>query len=92
MVIIMKISTLGNLFVVSACVAALGLGSIAAAQSVKHDHLDARAARADIARLQKDRRRAVRFHNLAKVAQDDRLIASDRFWIRRDQHKIKAHS
>jgi hypothetical protein len=51
--------------------------------------MDARAAKRDIARLQADRARAVHFKNWSKVAQDDRLIASDRFWIQRDKHKME---
>jgi hypothetical protein len=78
----------GRLFSGIACAALIGTG-IAAAPSVRHDFMDVKAAKRDIRRLQKDRHRAVKYHNWAKVAQDDRLIASDRFWIQRDSHRIK---
>ncbi len=49
----------------------------------------ARAARADIRRLEKDRRKAVRTHNFGKIAQDDRLIAADRYFIKMDAIKAR---
>ena len=71
------------------CVASVCLAASADAQAIRHDKMDARAARRDIARLQKDRARAVHYKNWSKVAQDDRLIASDRFWVTRDHHKVE---
>jgi len=77
---------LGNLALVAACLAIFGSAS---AQSIRHDFMDARAARADILKLQSDRRMAVRTHNWGKIAQDDRLIAADRHWIRKDAQKVR---
>jgi hypothetical protein len=75
-----------------ACVSVVAMVSVAGAQTVRHDKMDSRAARRDISRLQKDRARAVHYKNWAKVAQDDRLIGSDRLWIRKDAHKVRHHS
>jgi hypothetical protein len=82
----MKNHKLGNIVALATCLAIFGSAS---AQAVKHEWLDAKAARRDIARLQVDRHRAVRYHNWAKIAQDDRLIESDRLWIKKDMHKIE---
>ncbi len=80
---------LGNLFVLTTCFAALGFASIAGAQTVRHDKMDARAARADIRRLQMDRRMALRHHDWGKVKQDDRLIRADQHWIHKDVRKVE---
>jgi len=77
---------LGKLAILAAT---LGIMGSANAQSVRHDKMDARAARADIAKLQRDRRSAVRHKNWKKVAQDDRLIEADRRWTRKDVQKIR---
>ena len=69
----------------AAVVASVGMAS---AQSERHDKMDARAARADIARLQLVRKKDVRHHNWDKVAQDDRLIAADRHFIKKDVRKM----
>jgi len=80
---------IGKLAVLTAGVMALGMTSIASAQTVRHDFMDATAARRDIAKLKVDRAFAARTHDWGKVAQDDRLIAQDRFWIHRDEWKIR---
>ncbi len=85
----MKLTNLKNLALMGVCLASIGVASTASAQSVKHDFMDSRAARRDIQHLKKDRARAVRFKNLGKVAQDDRLIAADRDGIKRDKNKIR---
>lgn len=85
----MKASNLITLGKFSVFLACMSLFVGASAQTVRHDFLDASAARRDIKHLQKDRARALRFHNWGKVAQDDRLIASDRYWIKRDKNKIR---
>ena len=82
----MKNLKLGSFALLAVCLASFGP---AIAQTVHHDKMDARAARADILKLQHDRKHALRTNNMGKVAQDDRLIAADREWIRRDSHKIK---
>jgi len=46
------------------------------------------AAKRDIARLQGKRATAVKYKNWGKVAQDDRLIQQDRFWILKYRHRI----
>ena len=76
---------LGTLVFLAACMATLGA---AGAQTVRHDKMDARAARADIRRLRADRRRAVRMGNWGKVKQDDRLIAADQHFVRKDARKV----
>ena len=78
-----KLGTFGLLVV---CVASFGL---AGAQSVRHDKMDARAAKADIIRLQAERRQAKIDHNWGKVAQDDRLIAADKHFLKKDVRKVK---
>jgi len=83
----MRTNQIRNLSVFVTCLAIL-VPSMASAQSVKHDFMDIAAARRDIHRLQIDRARAVSYGNWSKVAQDDRLIRSDRFWIQRDRNKV----
>lgn len=82
----MKNLKLGTLTLIAVCMASIGAAD---AQSVKHDFMDAHAARLDIIKLKADRRRALRYKNWGKVAQDDRLIAQDKFWIARDKNKIR---
>jgi len=72
---------LGTLVLLATCVAAFGT---AGAQTMHHDRMDARAAKADIMRLKADRRNAVRTRNWGKVKQDDRLIAADKHFVRKD--------
>jgi hypothetical protein len=85
----MKQPNLKKLSILGICLASLTMVSVANAQSVRHDFMDATAARRDISRLKVDRARALRFKNWGKVAQDDRLISSDRFWIMKDKNKIR---
>jgi len=56
--------------------------------SVRHDFMNVAAAKRDIARLQGKRATAVKYKNWGKVAQDDRLIQQDRFWILKYRHRI----
>ena len=77
---------LGTLALLAVCFGSFGSAS---AQSRRHDLMDARAARAAIRRLEKDRRKAVRTHNFGKIAQDDRLIAADRYFIKMDEIKAR---
>jgi hypothetical protein len=76
---------LGTICLLAVCGATLGA---AAAQTISHDRMDARSARADIRRLKRDRRHALKTNNMGKVAQDDRLIAADRHFVRKDVHKV----
>jgi hypothetical protein len=76
---------LGTLGLLAACVLSIG---IAGAQSVRHDRMDARSARADIKRLKHIRKNDVRHQNWGKVAQDDRLIAADRHFVHKDVRKV----
>jgi hypothetical protein len=85
----MMTTTLKNFVILGAGRAAIALPALAGAQSLRHDYLDAQAARKDIRRLQADRARAVRYHNWGKVAQDDRLIGQDRYWIYKDRGRIQ---
>lgn len=85
----MKTMNLKILGITGAILASMSMLTVANAQSVRHDFLDARAARRDIRHLEADRARALRYRSWSKVAQDDRLISSDRFWIARDKHKIE---
>jgi len=85
----MRYLTLKNLLVVGMWVASLGSLTVVNAQTVRHDFLDAKAAQRDIWHLKQDRARALHFHNWGKVAQDDRLISSDRFWIMKDKNRIR---
>jgi hypothetical protein len=85
----MKSQTVKNSIVLAVCFAAFAVAPFASAQSVHHVKMDERAAKADIKRLQKDRKRALKYGNWGKVAQDDRLISSDKFWIHRDMHKVQ---
>ena len=79
---------LGSIALLAICLAS----SIPAiAQSVRHTKMDARAARADIRRLQVIRRRCVKYKNWGKLRQTDRLIAEDRRFIQKDVHKIRNH-
>ena len=55
----------------------------------KHTNMDLKAAKRDIARLQADRKMAKRHHDWKKVAQDDRLIAKDKEWIRKDAMRLE---
>lgn len=80
-----QIKTIG---ILGLCMAAIGVASFAGAQSVRHDRMDARAARADIRRLQADRAQARMDHNWGKVAQDNRLISRDRQFTRKDTRKV----
>ncbi len=50
----------------------------------KHDHMDARAARADIQKLMVIRQRCVKYKNYRKLEQTDRLIAKDKHFIHKD--------
>ncbi len=77
-----------SVLTLSACLATFATVAVAPAQSKHHVRLDQRAAQADIKRLQKDRRRALKYQNWGKVAQDDRLIAADKLWILKDKHKL----
>jgi hypothetical protein len=72
----------------SFCLIAAMEAPLAVADSVKHDFLNIAAAKRDIAKLKRERARAVRYKNWGKVAQEDRLIQSDRFWIKRYRHRI----
>ncbi|MDR3691800.1 MAG: hypothetical protein P4L46_20640 [Fimbriimonas sp.] len=84
---IMKFTNLklGSIALLAICLA----GSIpAAAQSIRHNRMDAKAARADIRRLKVIRRRCVKYKNWGKLMQTDRLIAEDKKFIHRDSHKI----
>jgi hypothetical protein len=85
----MKQLNLKNLGLFVMCLASMSILSMAGAQTVRHDFMDANAARRDIQNLKVDRARALRFKNWGKVAQDDRLISSDRFWIMKDKNKIR---
>ena len=78
----MKNIKFGFLALVAVCSA---LVAVAPAQTMRHDHMDARAARMDIKRLKMDRKVAMRTHNWGKVAQDDRLLAADRHFIKMDK-------
>jgi len=82
----MKNLKLGTLTLIAVCMASVGA---AGAQTVTHDFMDAHAARLDIMKLKAERRKAVHYKNWGKVAQEDRLIAQDKFWIQRDKNKIK---
>ncbi len=77
---------LGTIGLMAICVASFGT---AVAQTVDHDRMDARSARADIHRLKAIRRNDVLQKNWGKVAQDDRLIARDRHFARKDTRKVK---
>ena len=55
-----------------------------AAQSARHDKMDARAARADVRRLMVIRRRCIKYKNWRKLDQTDRLIAKDKQFIAQD--------
>ena len=68
--------------------AAFAAAVAANAQSPKHTNMDLKAAKLDIIRLEKDRAMARRHHAWKKVAQDNRLIAKDKAWIRKDAQKL----
>ena len=70
------------------CLCAIGSSSIAGAQSVRHDVMDAKAARRDIRRLTLDMAQARAAHNWGKVAQDKRLIAADKHFTHKDWRKV----
>jgi hypothetical protein len=74
-----------GLIVVTACFAAC---CSAGAQSVHHDRMDARAAHADYMHLKADRRIARMHHNWGKVKEDNRLMAVDRKFMRKDRRKV----
>ena len=61
----------------------------AAAQSMSHNRMDARAARADMRRLIVIRRRCVKYKNWRKLQQTDRLIARDKDFISQDGHRVR---
>jgi hypothetical protein len=85
-----KISTLVGIFLGSVSFTNVASAQIVSApRSVHRDFLDLKAAKRDIANLRADRRRAKRFGNASKAAQDTRLIEADQFWIKRYQHRIK---
>jgi len=84
----MKTNTLRNFSILGICAAAICTAPFATAQSVRHDYMDSAAARKDIRRLKRDRALALRTHNMGKVAQDDRLIAADRHFVRKDTRKV----
>lgn len=58
----------------------------AAAQSMRHNRMDARAARADVRRLMVIRRRCIKYKNWRKLDQTNRLIAKDKQFIAQDGH------
>ena len=76
---------LGLLTLMVVCLAALGT---AGAQTMRHDKMDSRAARADIQRLKQIRKQDVRAGNWGKVAQDARLIAKDKHFVHSDKRKM----
>ena len=61
----------------------------AVAQSVRHNRMDVKAARADIRRLQVIRRRCIKYKNYRKLDQTNRLIAEDQRFINQDKRKIR---
>ena len=77
-----------TIIAVVAATAAFAMAVPAHAQSTKHTYMDLQAAKRDIRRLEEDRAMARRYHEWKKVAQDDRLIAQDRYWVRRDENKL----
>ncbi len=82
---------LSNLKLGSIALTAICLASFipAAAQSVRHDRMDARAARADIRNLMVVRRRCIKYKNWRKLKQTDRLIARDQKFINKDVRKVR---
>ncbi len=83
----------GSLIAFATCLAVWGAASVASAQIVNaesphHDWLDAKAAQKDILRLQADRRRALKYRNWSKVAQDERLIKADELWLLKYRHRL----
>jgi hypothetical protein len=50
--------------------------------------MDARAAHADYMHLKADRRIARMHHNWGKVKEDNRLMAVDRKFMRKDRRKV----
>lgn len=66
----------------------MGALGTAGAQTMRHDEMDFRAARADIQRLKQIPKQDVRAGNWGKVAQDDRLIAKDKQFIHGDKRKM----
>ena len=76
-----------NLLILAACVTAISAASIGSAQSAHHDYMDAHAAKMDLIRLRADRKMARAARDWGKVRQDDRLMAKDRYWIRKDLHR-----
>jgi hypothetical protein len=85
----MKQFNLGKLVVLALCLGAIGVAASADAQSVRHDIMDARGAKADIIKLKADRAIAKHQHNWGKVKQDNRLIANDRKFLHKDIHKVR---
>ena len=77
---------LGLIALLTVCV---GVLIPAAAQSMTHNRMDARAARADIRRLMVIRRRCVKYKNWRKLQQTDRLIARDKDFISQDVHRVR---
>jgi len=77
---------LGSIALLAICLAS---AMPAVAQTVRHARMDARAARADIRRLQVIRRRCLKYKNWGKLEQTNRLIAEDQKFIHRDTHKIQ---
>ncbi len=60
----------------------------AQSKTTRHEFMDLEAAKRDIRKLEHDRAMAKRNHDWKKVAQDDRLIAQDRFWIKQNEIKL----
>jgi len=74
---------LGSIALLTICMATL---IPAAAQSERHDRMDARAAKADVRRLMVIRRRCIKYKNWRKLDQTNRLIAKDKEFISQDGH------
>ena len=68
---------------------AFALAVPAQADSTKHTWMDLEAAKRDARQLEHDREMARRHHDWKKVAQDDRLIAQDLYWIHKDERKLE---
>ncbi|HWD38620.1 MAG TPA: hypothetical protein VG944_07210 [Fimbriimonas sp.] len=90
----MKVANIRNIFLGLSALAVIGAPAIAGAQSLRHTIMDSHAARADLARLERERTHAVRHHNWSRVHQLDRLIEADRHFIHKDMrkiHRIRGH-
>ena len=78
-----------TIIAVVATTAILVVAVPAQAQSTRHTFMDLQAVKRDIYKLERDRAIARRNYEWKKVAQDNRLIAQDRYWLRRDTQKLE---